>query len=233
MSIEDSKSGQQPLLRANHDSVDTSLDRTCPFSWTSWPLSHLSILYGSGTSFVPGAETLSFLQAPSTPSYIVHIFRTIKSTKPLLFRCHPSSSRRRPSMAGPNLKTPSNSQSTSEKFHSQNRTSRLFHGIRQHLKDTKARNKLVQTEAATRQQQALSPSAPKGQFELPLNLSKVCDSEKAVAKFGPLTCSSGHMCVQLHLRAWLLRSIFSARQEWNHHKHVRRQLYGQESSSGR
>lgn len=70
------------------------------------------------------------------------------------------------------------STSNPENFHSQNRTSRLFHGLRQHLKDTTGRNKLRETEAVAKKealvkQQAVPADAPKAKEDFSLNISKV------------------------------------------------------------
>lgn len=61
---------------------------------------------------------------------------------------------------------------------SQHRTSRLFDGIRRHLKDTTAGNKLHETEPVAQKQdlvkQRVAPvGTPKAQEDFSLNFSKV------------------------------------------------------------
>lgn len=81
-------------------------------------------------------------------------------------------------MAKSSPKEWSSSQSKDEKFHSQTSISRIFHGIRQHIRDTKARKKFLRnTKALTMQksplkQQAASVDATRSQPKSPVSISK-------------------------------------------------------------
>lgn len=121
----------------------------------------------------------------------------------------------RPSMAKSSPKEWSSSQSKDEKFHSQTSISRIFHGIRQHIRDTKARKKFLRnTKALTMQksplkQQAASVDATRSQPKSPVSISKVW--QIAIRGIFSITdIAAGYIGLQLHLRAWLLGAVLSS-----------------------
>ena len=75
-------------------------------------------------------------------------------------------------MAKPSSNTRSSARSKDEKFHSQSHRSRIYHGILQHMRDTKARKKVLdEAKALITQKSPLEPTRAK--LKQPISLSKV------------------------------------------------------------